>query len=151
MLRVSICLWTCLIDAYSEIFFQNRVHTRGLWFTCNLGPKENQFVLRVRFRYILFRIIVVNRRQKYCVDRNCNLTVISNLHNIYIPSSDYSTQHFLCLAVLKYSFILVEWADLLIRWYCWIFIIFHLTIGQHIEDHGVKFNLCNIIGSKPNI
>ena len=29
---------------FSEIFFQTRIHVRGLWLTCNLLPKQTQFV-----------------------------------------------------------------------------------------------------------
>ena len=29
---------------FLEIFFQTRIHVRGLWLTCNLLPKQTQFV-----------------------------------------------------------------------------------------------------------
>ena len=50
----------------SEIFFQTRIHVRGLWLTCNLLPKQTQFVtgfklLDCKVVHVQIRFYIGNR------------------------------------------------------------------------------------------
>ena len=44
----------------SEIFFQTRIHVRGLWLTCNLLPKQTQFV--TGFKLLEYKVVHVQIR-----------------------------------------------------------------------------------------